>query len=76
MFSISDISEDDFTPEEEDEGDDDTPVSLPIRASLSITKVCLSIIFSTYDPNISNFTDNRPRGSERRYALSRRYFLY
>jgi len=76
MFSISDISEEDFGSEEEDEGEDDTPVSLPIRASLSITKVCLSITLSTYDPNVSKFTDNRPGGSERRYALPRRYLLY
>ncbi|KIM37053.1 hypothetical protein M413DRAFT_448773 [Hebeloma cylindrosporum] len=38
MFSISDISEEDFGAEEEDEGEDDTPVSLPIRAAVSITK--------------------------------------
>lgn len=47
MFSISDIAEEDFGRDEEDEGEDDTPVSLPIRASLSITKVCLPNILIT-----------------------------
>ena len=42
MFSISDITEEEFGRDEEDEGEDDTPVSLPIRTSLSITKVCSS----------------------------------
>jgi len=73
MFSIADIQSEEEFDDTEAEGEESEPPIFPLRASLSITKVCLLTILQKKKTKITYHTVKWSWCSKHRHGLSGGY---